>query len=137
LQADTALSEDATRAMIKNTLSHAEFEFVRISDLQISVGQQSRRGQAEFRVFTRGRLNSSPGMAEPGTAMTTWSLGFQETDPGIWKVSRISPVSMPAGVINLPGGRTVRDSDSQSDYSGKMGGRGRNGRARSSGDQRR
>ena len=29
LQADTVLSEDATRAMIKATLSHAEFEFVR------------------------------------------------------------------------------------------------------------
>jgi hypothetical protein len=136
LRADTALSEDATRAMIKNTLSHAEFEFVRISDLQISVGQQSRRGQAEFRVFTRGRLNSSPGMAELGTAVTTWSLGFQETEPGIWKVSRISPVSMPAGVINLPGGRAVKDDESPSGYSGKMGGRGRSGRSQY-GEQRR
>jgi ketosteroid isomerase-like protein len=139
LQADTALSEDATRAMIKSTLSHAEFEFVRISDLQISVGQQSRRGQAEFRVFTRGRLNSSPGMTELGTAVTTWSLGFQETDPGVWKVSRISPVSMPAGVINLHGGRAVRDDESPFDFSGKTGGsrgRVRDGRP-GYGDQRR
>jgi len=139
LQAETALSEDATRAMIKNTLSHAEFEFVRVSDLQISVGQQSRRGQAEFRVFTRGHLNSSPGMGEPGTAVTTWSLGFQETEPGVWKVSRISPVAMPAGIINLPGGRTVRDDESPFGFSGKAGGfrgRGRDGRARY-GDQRR
>jgi hypothetical protein len=138
LQADTALSEDATRAMIKNTLSRAEFEFVRISDLQISVGQQSRRGQAEFRVFTRARLNSSPGMAELGTAVTTWSLGFQETEPGIWKVNRISPVSMPAGVINLPGGRTVRDDESPSGFSGKMSGRGRGRDSRAKyGEQRR
>ncbi len=108
LQADTALSEDETRAMIKDTLSQAEFEFVRISDLQISVGQQSRRGQAEFRVFTRGRLHSSLGMAELGTAVTTWSLGFQETEPGVWKVSRISPVSMPARNSGLPGGRAMR-----------------------------
>ena len=64
LQADTALSEDATRAMIKANLSHAEFESVRISDLQTSVGEQSRRGQAEFRVATRGRLSSSPGTIE-------------------------------------------------------------------------
>ena len=80
LQADSSLSEDETRAMIKTTLSRAEFEFIRISDLEISVGQQSRRGQAEFRVFTRGP-HSSPLMAELGTAVTTWSLGFQETAP--------------------------------------------------------
>ena len=59
LQGDTALSEDATRALIKANLSHVRFEFVRISDLQTSAGQQSRRGKAEFRVFTRGHLNSS------------------------------------------------------------------------------
>ena len=135
LQADTALSEDATRAMIKANLSHAEFEFVRISDLQISVGQQSRRGQAEFRVFTRGRLHATPGMSELGTAVTTWSLGFQETEPGAWKVSRISPVSMPAGVINLPGRRTVRDDESPFDFSG-IRGRGSDGRPRYR-DQRR
>jgi hypothetical protein len=110
LQADTALSEDATRAMIKANLSHAEFEFVRITDLQTSVGQQSRRGQAEFRVFTRGRLNSSPGIIDFGTAITTWSLGFQETAPHVWKVSRISPVSMPAGMLAIPGARTPRDN---------------------------
>ncbi len=62
LQGDTALSEDATRALIKANLSHAQFEFVRISDLQTSAGQQSRRGKAEFRVFTRGHLNSSSRM---------------------------------------------------------------------------
>ena len=139
LQADTALSEDATRAMIKNALSHAEFEFVRISDLQISVGQQSRRGQAEFRVFTRGRLHSLSVMAEPGTTVTTWSLGFQETEPGVWKVSRISPVSMPAGIISFPGGRALRDDESPFDFSRRMGGmrgRGRDGRPKY-GDQRR
>jgi ketosteroid isomerase-like protein len=138
LQADTSLSEDATRLMIKNTLSRAEFEFVRISDLQISVGQQSRRGQAEFRVFTRGRLHSSPGMAEPATAMTTWSLGFQETETGVWKVNRISPVSMPAGIINFPGGRMMRDDQSPFDFTGKTGGRGRgrDGRGRTGGQRR-
>jgi hypothetical protein len=121
LQADTALSEDATRAMIKSTLGRAEFEFVRISDLQTSVGQQSRRGQAEFRVFTRGRLHSSAGLPDSTTAVTTWSLGFQETEPGVWKVSRISPVAMPAGVLNLPGGRTMKN-ESPFGSSGRGGG---------------
>lgn len=122
LHADTALSEDATRTMIKNTLSQAEFEFVWISDLQISVGQQSRRGQAEFRVSTRGRRHVSAGMVEAGTAVTTWSLGFQETAPGIWKVSRISPVSMPAGALGLAGGRTIREDDSPFGFGNRISG---------------
>jgi hypothetical protein len=121
LQADTALSEDATREMIKTSLSHAEFEFVRVLDLQTSVGKQSRRGQAEFRIATRGHLNSSPGIIDLGAAVTTWSLGFQETAPHVWKVSRISPVSMPAGVLALPGARTPKDGAPAS-FNRKMGG---------------
>jgi hypothetical protein len=113
LQGDTALSEDATRALIRANLSHARFEFVRISDLQTSAGQQSRRGKAEFRVLTRGRFDrhgTMAGMTDVGTQITTWSLGFQETEPGIWKVNRISPVSMPQGILALPGGWTPDDS---------------------------
>lgn len=79
LQGDIALSEDATRALVEANLSRARLEFVRISDLQISAGQQSRRGKAEFRAFTRGTLNSG---FEGGTAISAWSLGFEETAPG-------------------------------------------------------
>ncbi len=120
LQGDTALSEDATRALIKANLSHARFEFVRISDLQTSAGQQSRRGKAEFRVFTRGHLNSSSGLTEIGTAVTTWSLGFQETEPGVWKVNRISPISIPQGILALPSGLPPTD-DSRVGFSGGIG----------------
>jgi hypothetical protein len=112
LQGDTALSEAATRALIHANLSHARFEFVRISDLQTSAGQQSRRGKAEFRVFTRGRFDrpgEMAGMTDVGTQVTTWSLGFQETEPGVWKVNRISPVSMPQGILALPGGLPPTD----------------------------
>ena len=113
LQGDTALSEDATRALICANLSHARFQFVRISDLQTSAGQQSRRGKAEFRVFSRGgfdrRDGAQPGMTDFGTQVTTWSLGFQETEPGIWKVNRISPVSIPQGILALPGGLPPTD----------------------------
>jgi hypothetical protein len=108
LQGDTALSEDATRALIRANLSHARFEFVRISDLQTSAGEQSRRGKAEFRVFTRGHVNSS-GIAPSGASVTTWSLGFQETEPGVWKVNRISPISIPQGILALPTGLPPTD----------------------------
>lgn len=106
LQGDTALSEDATRALIRANLSQTRFEFVRISDLQTSAGQQSRRGKAEFRVFTRGQ---SAGSAGPLDGITTWSLGFQETERGVWKVNRISPISMPQGILALPGGSLPTD----------------------------
>jgi hypothetical protein len=108
LHGETALSEDMTRALIRENLSRARFESVWIGDLQISSGHQSRRGKAEFRVFTRGHLDS-PGALEGGTAVTTWSLGFQETTPSVWKVNRISPVSIPRGILALPGG--VRPTD--------------------------
>ena len=48
-------------------------------------------------------------MADLGTAVTTWSLGFQETEPGVWKVNRISPVSIPQGILALPGGLPPTD----------------------------
>jgi hypothetical protein len=100
LQGDLALSEDRTRALVEVNVSHASFDFVRISDLQVSAGQQSRRGKAEFRVFTRGRLHGSG--TEGTTAVSTWSLGFEETAPGIWKVNRISPLSVPIGLLAVP-----------------------------------
>jgi hypothetical protein len=100
LQGDVALSEDATRALVGANLSRARFEFVRIADLQVSAGQQSRRGKAEFRVFARGSLASSA--AEGSTSVSTWSLGFEETAPGIWRVNRISPLSVPIGLLAVP-----------------------------------
>jgi hypothetical protein len=121
LQGDTALSEDATRALIRANLSHARFDFVRISDLQTSAGQQSRRGKAEFRVLTRGRFDSrgaATGMIDVGTQITTWSLGFQETEAGIWKVNRISPVSLPQGILALPGGLPPTDDSHLGLYDG-------------------
>jgi hypothetical protein len=121
LQGDTALSEDATRRLIQESLIRMHFDFVRISDLQISAGQQSRRGKAEFRVFARGRPRSSLGMPDPNTPPTTWSLGFQETEPGVWKVNRISPIWIPPGILALPSGLPPTD-ESHLGLNGGIGG---------------
>jgi hypothetical protein len=115
LQGDTALSADATRALIRVNLSRFHFDFVRISDLHASAMQQARRGTAEFRVFTRGSLSPSPGAANTGTNVTAWSLGFQETEPGVWKVNRISPISIPQQVLAYPRGLPESD-DSHPGY---------------------
>ena len=109
LQGDTALSEEATRALIRVNLSRFHFDFVRISDLHASAMQQARRGTAEFRVFARGSPSSSPEAASGGTKITAWSLGFQETAPGVWKVNRISPTSIPRQILAYP--RGLPDSD--------------------------
>jgi len=103
LHGETVLDADMTRAMIRSQLSNARFNFVRISDLQASAGQQSRRGLAEFRVICSGSLNTSQGTLDTGHSVTAWSLGFQETAPGVWKVNRITPVSMPyGGLLAMP-----------------------------------
>jgi ketosteroid isomerase-like protein len=109
LQGDFALSEDATRELVRSNLSHARFDFVRITDLQISVGHQSRRGKAEFRVFARGSRSAPITAPDSGTAASTWSLGFVETKPGTWKVNRISPISVPLGALALPGNTPYSD----------------------------
>jgi hypothetical protein len=109
LQGDTALSEEATRALIRVNLSQIRFEFVRISDLRTSVMHQARRGTAEFRVLARGNVNSPSASLESGTRITSWSLGFQETKPGIWMVNRISPLSIPRGILAFPGGLPKTD----------------------------
>jgi hypothetical protein len=124
LQGDVALSEDTTRALVEANLSRARFDFVRITDLQVSAGQQSRRGKAEFRVFTRASLHGSG--PEGGTAVSTWSLGFEETAPGIWKVNRISPLSVPIGLLTVPvGGFSVGDPVGSARSNGRRQGFGR------------
>ena len=104
LQGDTALMSDATRELIRKNVSDVQLEFARITELRTNVGQQTRRGIAEFRVFTRGGLKSWSQVSDGMTTMTAWSFGFQETEPGVWKIYRISPVSIPSGVLALPGG---------------------------------
>jgi hypothetical protein len=108
-QGETVLTADATRSLIRLNLSNAHFDFLRISELQASAGRQSRRGQAEFRAISSGSLNTSQGTMRTGTSLTAWSLGFQETEPGVWKVNRITPISMPQGVFAMPGGLPPTD----------------------------
>ncbi len=113
---ETALAEDATRALIRANVSNIHLDFARISELRTSVGQQTRKGVAEFRVFTRGSLRTTSSPSEGLTTMTSWSLGFQETEPGVWKITRISAGSIPTGILAVRGGfmrsggsRIVRD----------------------------
>ncbi len=43
-----------------------------------------------------------------GTVNSIWSLGLRETKPGVWRVDRITPVQIPGGGLNAPGGTGTR-----------------------------
>ena len=101
---ETTIAADATRALIRANVSNIHLEFARISELRISVGQQTRKGVAEFRVFTKGNWKTTSSPSEGLTTMTSWSLGFQETEPGVWKITRISAGSIPTGILAVRGG---------------------------------
>jgi hypothetical protein len=103
VRGDTALDGEATRALIRDNLSHARFEIVRISNLEADAAEQSRRGTAMFRVVAKGTMDTSLASLNFGTANSIWSLGLQETEPGVWKVNRITPVQVPGDVLGVPG----------------------------------
>jgi hypothetical protein len=102
VQDGISLSGEATRGLIRANLANAAFDFVHIQELQTSAGRRTRRGKAEFRIYAKGTLRTSMATYNIGTANSTWSLGFQETEPGVWKVNRITPVSVTEGAISIP-----------------------------------
>ena len=62
-----------------------------------------------------------------GTTNSDWSLGFEESSPGVWKVNRISPTACPQriarpsraravpgpGVNTTGGGATIKNTDAE------------------------
>ena len=100
---EASMTSDDTQRLIRASVSSIHLEFAKITDLKISVGQQTRRGTAEFRVFTKGGLKSASNLAEGRTAITGWSLGFRETEPRVWKIDRISQIAQPNGIRALSG----------------------------------
>jgi hypothetical protein len=114
VQNGSSLNASLTRQLIDSNLQNAHFDFIQISNLQISAGQQTRRGQAQFRLFAKGSIQMSVGSINVGTANSIWSLGFQETKPGVWMVNRITPVLIPEGLVGLPSMRNQQDGSNDS-----------------------
>lgn len=106
VQDGISLSGAATREFIRANLANAAFDFIHIQDLQASAGRQTRRGKAEFRIYAQGTLRTSLATYNVGRANSTWSFGFEEIEPGVWRVNRITPVSMPEGLVLIPGSTT-------------------------------
>jgi ketosteroid isomerase-like protein len=90
------------RAVIRASLPNIKFDFVRVSHLRVNAGAQTRLGTADFTVQTSGMgtapiLGARATFATPPSG-TDWSLGFRETAPGQWKVTRITPTRLPQGM---------------------------------------
>ncbi len=86
-------------------LRHTQFDFVRVSQLSAGVGDQSRRGSAEFKVMASGTFQEGGGRTPLPPIATEWSLGFREVAPGRWKVNRVNAIRLPREVSRflLPG----------------------------------
>jgi hypothetical protein len=105
VRGEMALDEQTTRDFIRANLERAKFDLVRVSGLQVNAAEQSRRGTAEFHVLSKGTLETATGTVPIGTrADSLWSLGLRETVPGVWKVNRITPMQLPRGALQMPGG---------------------------------
>ena len=79
--------------MVRDTLQNSRFSFLEIDKLNAEAYAQSRRGKATFRTRAQVEYRSTP---YPLVA-ATWDLGFRETAPGVWKITRITPTSLPLG----------------------------------------
>jgi hypothetical protein len=92
-----SLPGPATRSMIEGAVAGAKFDFLRITHLRVNAGGQSRRGTAEFQVVASGSVEGPFNTLNFGTTNSSWSLGFRETSPKVWKVNRITPIRFPSG----------------------------------------
>lgn len=83
------------RRLFEKVLSSTKFDLLQIGRLTIKVGSRTRRGTARFKVLATGSYNGNVRVPF-NAAGTEWDLGCRETAPGVWKIERITPTSLPA-----------------------------------------
>jgi hypothetical protein len=91
------------RALIRSIISETRFDFLSIRDLRTQAGKLTRRGKADFRVYTSGSYRSPVGQLNFATGPngTDWSVGLREEE-GLWKIDRITAVRLPS-YFQIPG----------------------------------
>jgi hypothetical protein len=87
-----------TTETIRDQLGRFDFDFVKADKLDVNVGERTRLGTAEFRVLSTGKYQGSMPFV---MVKTEWSLGFEETAPHEWKVTRITAKSLPTEARGL------------------------------------
>jgi ketosteroid isomerase-like protein len=103
------VSGPLAHAAIRAALPSIKFDTAIISNMQTTAGALSRQGKADFRFDTSGMAELPTGHRTFTTVPngTDWSLGFRETAPGVWKVTRITAVRLPsnASLASVLGGQ--------------------------------
>ncbi len=108
------LGKELDVAAIREALKDVTFDWLHVSHLSTSAGEQTRRGTAEFRVGVSGTYQMSQmsqaarNFAAPGTE---WSLGFRKTPSGDWKILRITALAVPPYAMLSPMFRYKEPSD--------------------------
>lgn len=87
---------EAARDAIANTLRATRFDWLAVSQMAAHANPGTGGGTASFRVIASGSIagsyNSNFATDAGGS---DWSLGLVQTEPGVWKVSRITAVRLP------------------------------------------
>ncbi len=106
LVAGELIRGNIAKSLIRSTLDDLKFDVLYVGQLETNAGALTRQGTAEFRVYASGSFQGSYAQYNFATdaSGTDWSLGFRETEPGVWKVTRITPIRVPGGIPGFPGG---------------------------------
>lgn len=80
---------ELARALIRSRLAATRFEFIRVTGIHANAAPISRRGRAEFDALIQLSRDTPEG-SKP--LPTEWSFGLTETQPGTWRVNRVTAV---------------------------------------------
>jgi ketosteroid isomerase-like protein len=102
---DRTMDGSAPLRLIFSLLQNSHFDYVKVGQLTTSVGSQTKMGKAEFKVTAAGIIEEGGTQHLLGTAGSEWDLGFREKSPGVWKVTRITAITVPREVAQALFGR--------------------------------
>lgn len=103
-----SLNSLVTQGMLRGLLGQTSFDSLNVTRLDVDVAEQARRATARFRVYASGstEVGGTRYNFLTDAQGTEWELGLRETEPGVWKVTRITPIRLPgeAKYLGLPTG---------------------------------
>lgn len=88
-------TESMARGLVKASLEKFKFDFITVTALEADAGAQTRQGTATFKVLVSGSYTSAGQTFNFARNNTEWTFGVRESEPGVWKITRIDSSSMP------------------------------------------
>lgn len=92
------------RGLMRGAIRETQFDFLSITRIAAHAGRQSGMGQAEFRVFASGSINSGGTRFNFATdpSGTDWTAGLRRGPDGRWLIESITAARVPRG-WEIPG----------------------------------